>query len=402
MKFGLKLGSENINYTEAIFSLYRHDYFHYIELFAIPGSLGDTIDYWKQFDIPFVIHAPHSMAGMNLSIKEHRKINKEKLWETFRFADSLNAEYIIFHPGVNGVIKETINQLMPFVDIRCLIENKPRKGLNNEGCIGSTFDELAYIINELKVGFCLDFGHAICAANSFHKDQLQYIKELLLLKPSMYHLTDGDYHSEYDSHLHYGKGNFPIRDILKLIPGGSKITDEAKHNSDDNLEDFKEDMLYATAEYLRRADYSDMELLYQWANDPETRANSISSESIIFDEHKRWFKEKLNDANVLFFIFHDGKQNIGQVRIDIKENTAIINYSIAPSFRGKGYGYRMMRLAEKEIQYNYPAIKWIQAEVKYKNKASQYIFRKLNYTESQDSYIVKFIKALPPNRNIGR
>jgi endonuclease IV len=245
MQFGLKLGSNDIKYTESIFSLYEQDYCQYIELFTVPGSLDETIGYWKQFDMPFIIHAPHSMAGMNLSLKDNRENNKKKLQETFQFADSLNAEYIIFHSGLNGAIEETIHQLRPFADSRCLIENKPAKGLNNERCIGSTVDELSCITNELKAGFCLDFGHAICAANSLQKQPFQHIRELLALKPVMYHLTDGDYHSEYDSHLHYGSGNFPLKNMLKLVPDGVKITNEAKHNSNINLDDFKADILYA-------------------------------------------------------------------------------------------------------------------------------------------------------------
>jgi endonuclease IV len=245
MQFGLKLGSRDLKYTEDIISLYEQGYCQYIELFAVPGSFDETIEYWKQFDMTFVIHAPHSTAGMNLSLKDNRESNKKRLQETFQFADFLSAEYIIFHSGLNGAIDETIHQLRMFADFRCIIENKPVKGLNNEKCIGSTFDELSCITNELKAGFCLDFGHAICAANSLQKQPLRYIEELLLLKPAMYHLTDGDYHSEYDSHLHYGSGNFPLKDILKLVPDGAKITNEAKHDSHINLDDFKADILYA-------------------------------------------------------------------------------------------------------------------------------------------------------------
>jgi endonuclease IV len=244
MQFGLKLGSKDTSYTKDIILYYEKGYFQYIELFAVPESFADTITYWKQFDIPFIVHAPHSMAGMNLSLKEHRKTNEEKLRETFRFVDTLNAKYIIFHSGLNGTVGETIYQLRSFIDPRCLIENKPIKGLNNERCVGSTLDELSYITRELNAGFCLDFGHAICAANSLQKEPLRYIKELLSLKPVMYHLTDGDYQSEYDSHLHYGEGNFPIDDMLKLVPCDAKITNEAKHNSDNDLSDFRDDILY--------------------------------------------------------------------------------------------------------------------------------------------------------------
>jgi endonuclease IV len=244
MQFGLKLGSKDMNYSHDIMNLYKEDFFQYIELFAVPGTFKNTIDYWKQFDIPFIIHAPHSAAGVNLSQKEERKNNREKLQETFQFADTLNAEYIIFHAGVNGNIEEVIYQLHFFADKRCLIENKPFRGLSNGICIGTTPEEIISIMDELLIGFCLDFGHAICAANSLKQNPLQFIQELLQLNPTMYHLTDGDYKGEYDSHLHYGQGDFPIKEILKLIRQDVKLTNEAKHNLNINLNDFKEDILY--------------------------------------------------------------------------------------------------------------------------------------------------------------
>jgi len=181
---------------------------------------------------------------MNLSLPEERENNKMKLQETFQFADTLNAETIIFHSGVNGKIEETINQLKPFVDSRCVIENKPMKGLNEEKCLGATPEEIKYISKELHIDFCLDFGHAICAANSIKREPFEFIKEFLELKPRMYHLTDGDYSGEYDSHLQYGKGTFPIKELIKMVPDEKKVTNEAKHNSEINLEDFKEDFLY--------------------------------------------------------------------------------------------------------------------------------------------------------------
>jgi endonuclease IV len=247
MQIGLKLGSKDIKYTQEVFSFYEQGIFQYIELFAISGTYDATITYWKQFSIPVVIHAPHSMAGMNLSWKEDRKPNEQKLHETFHFGDNLNAEHIIFHSGVDGNIEETVHQLRPYADSRCLIENKPVKGLKGEKCIGSTPEELQIITKELSVGFCLDFGHAICAANSLKKEPLSYISNFLDLQPIMYHLTDGDYTSEHDSHLHYGEGSFPIKKILEFIPNNAKLTNEAKHDSVSNLNDFQRDISYIKA-----------------------------------------------------------------------------------------------------------------------------------------------------------
>jgi len=250
LQFGLKLGSWDKIYDEDILSFYNNGYFQYIELFIILESFTDTIEYWKQFSIPTVIHAPHSFAGMNLSLPQERKSNKQKIEETFQFADELKSEYIIFHSGINGDIEEAIFQLRPFIDSRCLIENKPMKGLKNEKCLGSTPEEIKYIMNELNIGFCLDFGHAICAANSLKSKPMGLIDEFLKLIPDMYHLTDGDYTSEFDSHLHYGDGTFPVKELLKLVPNEAKMTNEAKHNSDTDLNDFKEDYLrWIVADY---------------------------------------------------------------------------------------------------------------------------------------------------------
>jgi deoxyribonuclease-4 len=246
MQFGLKLGSKNTNYNEDILSFFEAGYFQYIELFTVSESFNDTIEYWKQFHIPIIIHAPHSYAGMNLSLIEERENNKKKLRETFQFADMLKSETIIFHSGVNGEIDETIHQLRPFVDSRCVIENKPVKGLNGEKCLGVIPEEIKYISNELRTGFCLDFGHAICAAKSLKREPFKFIKEFIALNPRMYHLTDGDYKDEYDSHLHYGKGSFPIKELLRMIPDEAKITNEAKHDSDLKLDDFKKDFLYVS------------------------------------------------------------------------------------------------------------------------------------------------------------
>jgi len=395
MQFGLKLGSIDNNYAEDILSFFEAGYFQYIELFAAPGSYNDTIKYWKQFSIPIIIHAPHSFAGMNISLPEERENNKKKLQETFQFADTLKSETIIFHSGVNGKIEETINQLRPFVDSRCVIENKPMKGLNGEKCLGYTPEEIKYILNELQLDFCLDFGHAICAANSIKKEPFEFIKEFLVLKPRLYHLTDGDYTGEYDSHLHYGKGTFPIKELLKMLPEGVKVTNEAKHDSDLKLDDFKNDFFYFTVNtHLRDADYSDMNILYEWVNDTETRLNSFNTGLIPFDIHKKWFKEKLDSKNTLIFIYHNGKENIGQIRFDIKNDTAFIDYTIAPIMRNKGNGYKMVILAEKKIKFEYPEIKILAGEVKKENIVSQNVFRKLNYNETNHKEHILFSKPI--------
>lgn len=243
IKLGLKIGSKDIQYTEEILRYFDEGIFQYIELFAIPETYSDTISYWKKFNIPFGIHAPHSAAGLNLANVSARNINKTKIQDAVKFADDLKASYIIFHSGVNGMPNEVVQQLSPFADERFLIENKPICGIDGSTCVGSIYSDLKMIIDGIGkgTGFCLDFGHAICAARTLKKEPLEFIDELQKLKPRVYHLTDGDFYSELDSHLHYDKGTFPLQKLLEQVPEGGMITNEAKRNNADTLEEFLSD-----------------------------------------------------------------------------------------------------------------------------------------------------------------
>lgn len=244
IEMGLKLGSFDRQYSHDIFSLYDNGFFSYIELFAITASYAETIDYWRQFDIPFVIHAPHSAAGMNLADPAMAGANCLKIEETLRFADALSARSIIFHSGIGGRIEEAVRQLHPYVDSRFVLENKPRMGLDGSVCVGCSYEELSFALDSLSCGFCLDFGHAICAANSLGEDPFSFIGRLQGLSPVLFHLTDGEYAGELDRHKHYGEGDFPLARLCALLPDQAMVTNESMKNSTSNLDDFRADVVY--------------------------------------------------------------------------------------------------------------------------------------------------------------
>ena len=243
-QIGLKVGSINTQYTDEILEYYDKGIFQYIELFVPVGSYKDTIEYWKQFHIPFGVHAPHTLAGLNLASPSEYEGNKAKIEEAIRFADSLKASYIIFHSGTNGKAEEAVRQLSPYVDDRFLIENKPIKGFGGDYiCVGTDYNELKAMVEALHCGFCLDFGHAICAANTLKRNPLEFIALLRRLDPKVYHLTDGDYKSEIDSHYHYGEGTFPLKELLAFVPDGGMITNEAKRENMTTLKEFYQDSI---------------------------------------------------------------------------------------------------------------------------------------------------------------
>lgn len=251
IQIGLKLWSTNRNYLHDALDIFEKGYYQYIELFSVPDSYNETIKFWQNVTIPFVIHAPHYKQGLNFSNRNNINENIKLANEAQRFADRLSAQIIIFHPGVNGSIDETVHQLQNLHDNRVCIENKPYWGLDNELCIGHSPDEIEKIMKEAQTTFCLDIGHAINAANARKTDQLNYIKQFIQLKPIIYHLSDGDFLGMYDKHEHFTQGNFPLGMIAMLFPTKVNITIETRKDSLEHLDDFIRDSDYLNRLVLR-------------------------------------------------------------------------------------------------------------------------------------------------------
>ena len=247
-KIGLKLWSTNKLYIPDAIKFFEQGIYNYIELFAVPGSYDEYVSFWKALDIPCVIHAPHFYQGMCLSRPEAFTKNMQLAAEALKFADTLKASWVVFHSGVEGNIEETARQLRVIADPRVLIENKPRIGIGGEMCNGYSPEEIAYLKTEASVGFCLDIGHAICAANSLRKDRLEFLQKMNSLGPKMYHLTDGDWHSELDQHLHFGQGSYDFDMITKILPTNNfMVSIECIHDYQNSLIDFVPDATFLQA-----------------------------------------------------------------------------------------------------------------------------------------------------------
>ena len=243
-KYGLKLWSTNLNYLNAAVQLYARGVYDFIELFVVPGTKLEFCSAWEVLRIPYIIHAPHYDKGVNLSRHDQLVTNMDHVRETIAFADALAADTIIFHPGIEGDICETVKQLKQIADSRIVIENKPHFGRNNEICIGSTPDEIRFIMDNTKVGFCMDIGHAICAANAKQIPPMDMLQDLLVLSPRIFHLTDGLRDSLYDRHDHFGKGDYDIPTLLGLLPANAIITVETDKDDCTRLNDFERDIMF--------------------------------------------------------------------------------------------------------------------------------------------------------------
>ena len=249
---GLKLWSTNTDhYLHEAERLYVKGVFDYIELFVVPDSvstLNDWVRLHAERGLPFIIHNAHSATGFNLADAGCAARNREIYAQTKSFADVLEAKHIIFHGGVDGTVDEVVRQLSSFGEPRAIIENKPYIPLpspqNRKVCRGATYDELKYMLSAIGCGFCLDIGHAVCAANSQGLEPYAYIEKLNTFKPVIYHLSDVvDMASQYDAHPHLGTGRLDIERLCSCVfPVGAKISVETVKDSKRFLDDFSADV----------------------------------------------------------------------------------------------------------------------------------------------------------------
>lgn len=150
--------------------------------------------------------------------------------------------------------------------------------------------------------------------------------------------------------------------------------------------------------YLREAVREDMDLLYRWANDSEVRRNAFHTEYIPYDIHKAWFENVLKDRNILQYILveeYDGVINeIGQIRLSLDKDRAVIGYSIAAEMRGKGFGSRMVQMAEEKLREARRETILLEAQVKYENKASAKVFEKCGYRACRKKEYIEYTKSI--------
>ncbi len=140
---------------------------------------------------------------------------------------------------------------------------------------------------------------------------------------------------------------------------------------------------------LRLIQSADAEMIWQWANDPETRAMSFSSAPIPWEDHLAWFNEKLRDSNHLFFVAENAAGvPIGQVRFQVNGTQAIISVSVAPSKRGCGYGRSLIDQGVDEL-FSRTMVQEVHAAIKSSNHSSISVFREAGFFPAQEKSMPK-------------
>lgn len=113
---------------------------------------------------------------------------------------------------------------------------------------------------------------------------------------------------------------------------------------------------------LRKASMGDAQILFDWRNDPVTRAASHQGAPLVYEEHVEWLNRTLaNNRRRLYVVELDGAA-VGTLRADLGDVTEL-SWTVAPQHRGRGLGTRIVQAA---LAMHSPA----RAEIKAGNVAS--------------------------------
>lgn len=132
---------------------------------------------------------------------------------------------------------------------------------------------------------------------------------------------------------------------------------------------------------LRSATADDVDLLFKWANDPDTRRHSFTSGPIPYEEHVRWFSAVLVSSDHLVRIGMRGSEPLGVVRLARQGSEAVVSITVAPEHRGRGVGTALTAALTRD-----PAVhefcERVAAYVKPQNVASRRLFAACGFSEA--------------------
>ena len=132
---------------------------------------------------------------------------------------------------------------------------------------------------------------------------------------------------------------------------------------------------------LRLALIEDSELIWKWRNDLQTRAMSINSDKVSWENHSNWYANAISSELKVIYVGVDEvtKDLVGMVRFDIEDNglKAKSSINLNPNWRGKKVSITLLKMAHDDFrcQHKMPII----ATIKKVNQASIKCFEGCGY-----------------------
>jgi UDP-2,4-diacetamido-2,4,6-trideoxy-beta-L-altropyranose hydrolase len=143
---------------------------------------------------------------------------------------------------------------------------------------------------------------------------------------------------------------------------------------------------------LRPASPDDARLLWEWANDPATRASSFRSEPISWPEHVAWLERRMADPDTRLLIGQNGRGPVGQVRLERDGANVEVSISVAADHRG-AMGGPILRAGVDGARRYWPGATLV-AQVKPTNGRSLRMFTSAGFkvVRASDGIVVLHLK----------
>ena len=130
---------------------------------------------------------------------------------------------------------------------------------------------------------------------------------------------------------------------------------------------------------LRKTILSDMINYYNWVNEKDAIKSSFNNKQVHIKKHIKWFKKQIMSKKTLMFVLEAKRLPVGQIRFNLTNKNANIDYSLDKIVRGRNWGKKIIDLGLKKI--NFSKFNAINAEVKKNNYKSISVFNKLGFTQ---------------------
>ena len=132
---------------------------------------------------------------------------------------------------------------------------------------------------------------------------------------------------------------------------------------------------------IRNAVLSDIKNIYELSNSEYVRKMSKNKKNFTYEEHIKWFNNKLNDKNSRIYVVLMNDVFSGQVKFDIKEDTniAFVGISLMPNLKGKGFSELILNMAIQEFQKENLNVDKLFAEIYDYNIASIKLFESCGF-----------------------
>ncbi|MGQ0430946.1 MAG: GNAT family N-acetyltransferase [Microthrixaceae bacterium] len=138
---------------------------------------------------------------------------------------------------------------------------------------------------------------------------------------------------------------------------------------------------------LRPVERADAALLWEWANDPATRASSFDPRPIGWTEHCEWLDRKLRDDRTCMVLGAgpDGGA-VGQLRVEVDGTKGLVGVTVAPERRGAGWAAPLIAAGARRAMTVLGGLdlQYLEARVRRENSRSSSAFLAADFDRSSD------------------